>query len=308
MSAERQGSIYVDDISHGSGGVITDQVTSSEFEILRSKEQNLSFETFDDILKQKQIILDDAKKLTLGITRGKNIYTNLALLLSEQCEHTIKLNIFNGSSKIDFRERKEFRGSVINQFYDVCTYIKKSCSTLYPDIAIKEAVSNAIVHRDYTYSGGIIINIFADKIEFLSIGGLIGQITLNDILLGMSQSRNEMLANIFYMLMLSETYGAGIQRIYASYINCSQKPSVKISDNVFTITLPNMKFADANLSEHEQKIMNYLDSHQFINRKQAEKVLYVSQTMAGRVLKKLVELGLTKQLGNSVGIKYTINN
>lgn len=56
------------------------------------------------------------------------------------------------------------------------------------------------MHRDYSYSASTLVNIYDDRIEFASIGGLMSGISLNDILLGLSICRNPKLANVFYRL------------------------------------------------------------------------------------------------------------
>ena len=78
---------------------------------------------------------------------------------------------------------------------------------------MREALLNAVVHRDYDYSGSIIINIYDDRMEFISLGGLVKGLTLQDIQSGASQPRNMVIANIFYRLDLIESYGTGIQKI-----------------------------------------------------------------------------------------------
>ena len=60
----------------------------------------------------------------------------------------------------------------------------------YPEEALREALLNAVVHRDYDYSGSIIINIYDDRMEFISLGGLVKGLTLLDIKGGVSQPRN----------------------------------------------------------------------------------------------------------------------
>lgn len=69
---------------------------------------------------------------------------------------------------------------------------------------------NAIVHRDYSVSGSTLISIFDDRIEFVTIGGLVRGIAYDDIMLGVSALRNQHLANVFYRLHLIEAYGTGI--------------------------------------------------------------------------------------------------
>lgn len=73
-------------------------------------------------------------------------------------------------------------------------------TTEYPVFALREALVNAVVHRDYSFSGSILIHIFEDRIEIVSVEGLIQRLTLQDIELGISQSRNPRLANCFYRM------------------------------------------------------------------------------------------------------------
>ena len=87
----------------------------------------------------------------------------------------------------------------------------------YPEVAIREALLNLIVHCEYSYSASSFIRMYTDRIEFTSIGGLLKGITLEDIRLGISVCRNPKLANIFYRLELIEAYGTGIQKIIDSY-------------------------------------------------------------------------------------------
>ena len=110
----------------------------------------------------------------------------------------------------------------------------------YPPETIREALLNAIAHRDYAFSASTLISIFTDRIEFVSIGGLPKGITYEDILLGVSVPRNPRLANIFYRLRLIEAFGTGIPKIKGSYQGQAAQPLIQTSDNAFKITLPNI--------------------------------------------------------------------
>ena len=77
------------------------------------------------------------------------------------------------------------------------------------EIAVRESMLNAIVHRDYGFSGSIIVNIYDDHIEFVSLGGLVTGLWIEDLFVGVSQPRNEKLANVFYRLKHIEAYGTG---------------------------------------------------------------------------------------------------
>ena len=94
--------------------------------------------------------------------------------------------------------------------------------------------------RDYTFSAGILISIFDDRIEFVSLGGLVAGLTINDIMVGASQARNEKLANIFYRLRLIEAYGTGITKILMIYESNSSKPEFIVTDGAFCVKLPNI--------------------------------------------------------------------
>lgn len=136
------------------------------------------------------------------------------------------LNLIDIFIKTVFKERREFSGSLLHQLEDAYEFIDRFNITRaefkdldridmrdYPSEAIRETLLNAIVHRDYSFSGSTLISIFDDRIEFVTIGGLVKGISLNDILLGVSILRNEHLANIFYRLKLIEAYGTGMPNI-----------------------------------------------------------------------------------------------
>lgn len=76
---------------------------------------------------------------------------------------------------------------------------------------------NGLVHREYAYSGSTLINIYTNRMEFVSIGGLVKGLSINDIQLGISQTHNEKLAAVFYRLKIVEAYGTGMIKIMDSY-------------------------------------------------------------------------------------------
>ena len=83
----------------------------------------------------------------------------------------------------------------------------------YPPAALREALLNAIVHRDYAYSASTLISVYRDRMEIVSVGGLIPGFHLNDVTSGLSICRNPKLANVFYRLSLIEAYGTGLQTL-----------------------------------------------------------------------------------------------
>ncbi len=159
-----------------------------------------------------------------------NEYNNLALLLSDQNPFTIKCAIFDGKTKTIFKDRKELSGSYLkiveDAFYymNLSNHIKSSFNGLeridkkdYPDYSIREALLNAVIHRDYYFKGSILLSIFDNRIEINSTGGLISTLSLEDVYRGVSESRNPNFAEVFHRLDYVENYGTGIGRIIDEY-------------------------------------------------------------------------------------------
>jgi ATP-dependent DNA helicase RecG len=289
------------------------------FEDMRSLNQDLTFEATAAEFKARTVAFGESQMMTLGLVNADRIYTNLGLLLSDQCIHTIKAASFEGTSKSVFKDRREFSGSLLKQMNDAYNFIdlynktRAEFSKLhridrldYPEEALREALLNSLVHREYSFSGSTLISIFDDRIEFVSIGGLIRGLTLNDILFGVSQCRNEKLATVFYRLKLIEVYGTGIQKIMDSYKESKEKPQIEASDNAFKIVLPNrnMTLRQNTLNDNEKLIMELVENQDLISRKDVEVLLSISQTMAGRLLKQLVEKKMLQVVGGGLKTKY----
>ncbi len=85
----------------------------------------------------------------------------------------------------------------------------------YPVIAIREAIRNAIIHRDYSLTGkDIKIAIFDDKIEITSPGCLLPSVDFDDMESGQSDIRNKILAPVFKKLGIIEKWGNGLRLIF----------------------------------------------------------------------------------------------
>ena len=78
---------------------------------------------------------------------------------------------------------------------------------------------NCLVHRDYSFSGSTLVNIYDNRIEFISLGGLVTGLKMETIFIGVSQTRNPALAAVFYRLRLIESFGTGIEKIQQSYLD-----------------------------------------------------------------------------------------
>lgn len=303
------------------------------YESARSLNQQLTFEKTAAFFTKRKVEFGRAQMRTLHLIGDDDTYTNLAFLLSEQCTHTIKLAVFEGSKKSVFKDRRELSGSLLAQLEEAFDYIDRSnrlraeFSGLdrvdlrdYPPEAVREALLNAIVHRDYSFSGSTLISIFEDRMEFVTIGGLAKGITLEDIRLGVSVLRNENLANIFYRLKLIEAYGTGILKMNECYEEYFVKPAIHVSDNAFKIVLPNTNYHRETSGVREsltwntgiaiprdrrcEAVIALCRKQGFVVRKDVQRMLGISQPTAILLLREMVENGILVKRGAARNLCY----
>lgn len=309
------------------------ETDGDSFENMRSINQALTFEATKKEFEKRNVVFGQPQMQTLKIVSADGIYTNLGLLLSEQCLHIIKAAVFEGINQNVFKDRREFSGSLMQQLNDVYDYIdfhNQTHATFrkllridtrdYPEVAVREALLNTLVHRDYSFRASTLISIYDDRIEFVSIGGLLPGLELDDLMMGVSVCRNPHLANVFYRLQLIEAYGTGMKKIMGAYANALVQPKIKTTNNAFKIILPNVNFtpkaaevhkdfekvADLALDSNEEKVLQFLREHLMITRKETQTLLEVSQSTAGRILKAMVDSGRIKQIGGSRTTRYEL--
>ena len=293
------------------------------FETMRSMEQELTFKSAKEAFKRYNVEFSKAKYRALGITtQSDELFSNLALIISDQCTHTTKVAVFADDENTKFRDSKEFGGSLFEQLDSTYAYLTLCNKTTaifkgleriekvdYPEEALREALLNALVHRDYSFSGSIIINVNDKEMEFISIGGLLPGLSPDDIRSGISQPRNKNLADIFHRLHLIESYGTGIRRIYNLYADCSEQPRIEVTSNTFKIVLPNMnRVADnkngSDISPQMQKILDYIDENGQISETEIQELLELKKTRAFTLAKQMRDEGLIKVIGRGNEKKY----
>lgn len=296
------------------------------FEELRSLEQDLTFDAAKKAFESYGVDFGEEKYYALGITqKSDNIYTNLALLLSDKCPYTTKIAVFSDEACTVFRDSKEFSGSVFKQLEDSINYLalcNKTTSEIhgvvrtdkqdYPEEAIREALLNALVHRDYSFSGSIIINVNDKKMEFISLGGLLPGLSTDDIRIGISQPRNKNLAEVFHRLRLIESYGTGIRRIYKLYEKCEAQPIIEVTTNAFKIVLPNMneeykaELDESKITYQMHKVMDYIEDNGQATDSELEELLTVKRTRIYNLTHEMMALGLLCIEGRGKDKKYLL--
>lgn len=287
--------------------------------------QDLTFESLKEEVAKLNSKLDEAKKAQFdeeqkakfGLVNGNGKYTNLALLLSDQCPYTIKVAKFEEITK-QAKSRYEYGGSVLKQFKDAYSTAGRLCNGIwneilhkdsppaYPGKSLEETILNAVVHRDYSIPDSILVKSYPNYVEVISPGGVPCGCTQADVMQGIPLLRNPKLAAIFQELGLVELLGQGIQHIMRPY---AVKPQIKVTENVFKVKMfDNVIYGSKKLSEREIKIIEYLLDNQFITRSKVMKLLDVSDQTAGRCLKGLVDSKITKSIDNGKDTKYILHN
>lgn len=295
------------------------------FEELVSNNQNLHFEYIAKVFNDKNININDTALKTLNIINLDNKYTNLGLLLSDECPFSIKCAIFEGNNDINFKDRKEFTGSLLKQVNEVNDYLniynriagkivglERIDIRDYPEYALREAILNAVIHRDYNYSGSILISLYDNHFEITSLGGLVKGLKIDDLYEGISQTRNKNLANIFFRLNYVESFGTGIKRIVQSYETFDKKPIILSTENVFKVTLYNINYKEVtdkkipSMLSQEERIFEYLKNNIKINRIIVEKLLEVSSTRAKTIIGNMIKNNIIEAVGSGKNIYYVL--
>ncbi|MCD8224520.1 MAG: putative DNA binding domain-containing protein [Clostridiales bacterium] len=304
------------------------------FEEMRALTQELSFEEAERTFKRYGVDFSEEKYIALGL---RNIhddqYANLAMILSDQCQHTTKIAVFGDETNITFKDAKEFGGSIFKQLDDSYAYLtlcNRTAATFkgleriersdYPEDALREALLNALIHRDYSYSGSIIINVNDSCMEFISIGGLLPGLSADDIRNGISQPRNRKLAEIFHRLKLIESYGTGIRKIYARYRDCTEQPRIEVTPNTFKLVLPNMN-ANGVITENIQEatetprvlitpqmktVIDYLTEYGEMTDEDMQELLNIKKTRSYLLARQMNENGLIDIVGRGAAKKYKL--
>ena len=272
--------------------------------------QDLSFEYADKVFVEKNIRFGKEHKQSMGLIRPDGRYSNLALILSDQCPYTTKAAIFEGINKEKFKDRKEFIGSLFKQIDDVYAYLhvfNRIRSTFegayridypdYPDIAIRESYLNSLIHRDYYLEGSVLVSMFDDRLEFMSLGGIMPGVTHDLMLAGVSVTRNEKLAQVFYRLDISEAFGTGIPRIFGAYEKSLSQPEIPIVDGGFLIRIPNRNYnrhqeeGNGKTETNENKLLTVFAEISF-NKEEAASALGMTVSGAYKLLQKMTKQGV----------------
>jgi len=189
----------------------------------------------------------------------------------------------------------------------------------YSELAFREAVANALIHRDYGRNGAVHVQWHPDRIEISNPGGFPEGVRLDNLLVTPPHARNQFLADAFKRAGIVERTGRGIDTIFYEQLrNGRPAPSYDQStDTGVAVVLhggeANLEFvklvteesqAGRLLGLDELLILNHLWMERHTTTVEAARVIQKSDIQARTVLERLVEAGLVEPRGEGRGRTY----
>ncbi|MFK4049524.1 RNA-binding domain-containing protein [Acinetobacter venetianus] len=311
--------------------------------------EKLDLTVLETAFKAADKALNLEKMLNLKLVieeQGQRYASHGLLILLGKYEHVMtQCARFKGTNMSVFLDRKEYTGNLFSQIEQTEIFIKNHLSLRaeirglkrydyleIPENAIREALINAYVHRDYSNFGrNIKVAVYDDLVNIVSPGGLPNGLIEADLLQGRSEIRNRVLARVFRELGYIEHWGSGLQRIKQmceaeklatpEFLETNDffdvklyRPQVQIvSDDSSNKTddhgrlrvitddsIPNFE----HLSLEQQQILSFAFEHGKLNRSDVMQLLNIEKSKAFELLKSLMELGLLRRNGQGRATTY----
>ena len=192
--------------------------------------------------------------------------------------------------------------------------LEREETTEYPPFAVREAIVNAVCHRDYRLRGRRIeVRMFADRLEVISPGGLPGFVTVENII-HEHYSRNPHIVQNLFQWGYIEELGLGIDRMVEVMKEAGQKPpTFDARANSFTVTLYNVRehrighALPPDTNQRQEQALSYLRQHGSItNRAFRDLCEEVSAETLRLDLADMVKKGLAQKIGSKKGTRYIL--
>ena len=294
--------------------------THTSLRNMPSPNQNLDFTQLHIYYAGKKLTLNDSFADNLQLKTDDGRYNMTAYLCADENGMPILFAKYAGTDRDVLTENKNFgycslikateqvldKFSVENRIYARVTATKREERPMVDPQALREAVINAILHNDYSYSNPPKFEMFSDRIEITSTGGLPWGMTKEDFFNGKSCPRNPELMRIFQDMELVERLGSGVRRILNAYA-----PDVfEISDTFFRVTFRYKQAFDEPVQKTTQKttqkILAAIEANPQITRQELAKITGISESGVKWQLKKLKDEGIIDRVGSLKGGKWVV--
>ncbi len=284
-----------------------------------SPRQDLTFAQLRIYYQAAGLNLNDNFAKTLELLTPDGSYNYLAYLLADENGVSIKVARYAGADKVDLIKNEEFGYcSLVKTAHSVLdkldVYNETSVKITYPvrlerklveTTPMREAVINAIIHTDYTREVPPVFELFSDRLEVTSCGGLLPGLSKEDFFNCCSMPRNRELMRVFKDLGLVEQLGSGMSRILKSY----GRDIFRISDNFVKVVFPysepvgldgpNDGTDDDGRSKLEQVLSTLTENPHILIREICQST-GISERHVKRILKELKEQKRIIRIGSNV--------
>ncbi len=289
------------------------------FEQLESKEQGLSFGCLGNLLQsvlQIENVTDEVLR-SLGL-KTKGQYNIAAEILSDSNDAPGISIVRFGEDISVIKERESLKGSsILEQFQqaveiyrrnyclEVIEGIQRIKKESIPEKAFREALANAIVHRDWSMNADIQVAMHPEKIEIVSPGRLSDNLSEEEYMRGgISSPNNPVLANVFFRLHIIELLGTGIRRIRDLYERYTIKPHFEVLNNSLRITLP-LAESRKELSAAEKMVFDSMDYGKPLASSELADMVGISKKVILGIMKSLENKKYVQVSGAGRSTRYT---
>lgn len=284
-----------------------------------SRRQDLSFEEARRICGNRDVPFTQANYVGYGIWDTYKRYTNFGYLLSDQNNEVLKISEFLGEGG-RFSGGPALTGSILKQREDALQYLMRINSPRvtkvageeerldaypWPPIAVREALTNCLVHRDFNtdLASPTTVSIFPDRMSFQTIATLPEGLTMEDLYLeGFSFCKNRCLTDLFVRLHWMEKSGSGFTDIFRSYANSPLKPSGSCTVRIFRIVLPKLLEA----SSLNEKVASLIQAYGSLSARELEAKTGAARSTLNKALKELVDAQQIARQGAGRSTRYVI--
>lgn len=285
---------------------ITSYVEEYSFAYLENKlKEKLNINSIDtDILKTLELIDSNNRLTNAGaLISDKNTYNIIDMVRFGKDNNTIlsrfqikNISILKAYDQAIEKYREYYHYEIIEKAY-------RQKIEIIPEKAFREAIANALVHRNWMSKSFIQIAMKKNKICITSPGGLPSNLTAEEYLNGeISIMQNPIIGNVFFRLDIIENFGTGITRIKNSYRNSKNKPKFKIYNNSIEICLPETEL-QIPLTKDEEKVF-FTIKNKTLSSSQIASVVGFGKNKVLKILNQLIDKSYATKIGTGRGTKY----
>ena len=315
------------------------------------RKDKYSFTLLEATYRQRaRLSLEQTDYISFGLANEDGFLTRAGTLLTDQYvvyNSRLFCTRWNGLTKgsifDDALVDKEYEGSLIHLLSSGCDFVKNNTRVRfakvameridkpdYAERAVTETIVNALIHRDYLIMGSEIhIDIFDDRLEISSPGGMYSGKMIQDLEIGQlkSERRNPVIADLFHRMRYMERRGSGLNKI----IEETQKlpgyderfaPEFYSTISSFTVVLKNVNYTTNNkisnggmnggliggINESQKKIILFLSENSEATIPATAEALYMTKRTVENNISSLKKLGLIEREGARKNGRWIVKN